>query len=128
MPTTEKKILRECERSLAFWQRALGLQNWEISLALSPNLTHKGAAAEVAVSWELGEAIVLINPESFMEFQDAELTEALNRAVVHELLHVFFWPFHPPESDELKYSLFEQTLNRLGRVLVDLAFASSEQG
>lgn len=118
MRAEEKQVYREAYDYLRYWKRVLGLESWDIRLAILPSLSTEGSEAEVAVSWEEEAAEVRILAPEVRRSLPTILDPDLEHTIVHELLHILFWPFHPQEGAGLADGLFEQTINRLARALV----------
>lgn len=112
-------ILAEAKRHLAYWKERLGLQPWNITVDIRYAIESHEGEAEVDVVWEAEIArISILHPDSYrargmLGGQDIE------RAIVHELLHLVLDPIEPPDRKGLQWRVFEQVLDRIARALVD---------
>lgn len=107
---------------LRFWQELLRLQDWNIELRIVRQFTldDPDTLAECEYYLERKDAIIrIVIPEDLDRFEDVYLgNEARDYDItlVHELLHLHFAQFAPPE-DEVVH---EQVINTLSRAFVKL--------
>ena len=123
---TEPVILTlpQLQDALAYWQRALRLQDWDITLAITRRKDWKGSASGTAISdWHIptGHANMhLLNADdyaadSFVEPQDMEVD------LVHEMLHGHFHEtVISVEEQGIRRDLFEAAIETTARALVRL--------
>ena len=123
---TEPVILTlpQLQDALAYWQRALRLQDWDITLAIKRRNKWEGGTTSVASSdWHIRSrhgSIDILDPddyeaEGFYEKQDME------SSLVHELLHgLFHEDFIAVEKTGLQRDLFEAAIETTARALVRL--------
>lgn len=112
----------ELRKQLAYWQKALYLQDWNIDL-------------RVVRQWEMSDFTTLAQCQWFIQRKDAIIQvlapadlDGVSRrfihgeecdydiSLVHELLHLHFAPFHKDE-DEVGH---EQAINAISRGLVNV--------
>jgi hypothetical protein len=107
------------EQCLAFWKEVLGLQPWAIQIMFDRAENLGGTLAahiDYAPAKESG-VLRLRDPRDWYGFawkQDVEVS------IVHELLHLIFWPFDHHERTALAEVHEEQIVERLARSLVSL--------
>jgi hypothetical protein len=116
----ENNFEQELQKQLVFWQKALYLQDWTISL-------------RIVRQWEMGDTFSIAQCEWFIQRKDA-IIKVLHHAdllgvkghflngeecdydisLVHELLHLHFAPFHSTKNDVTE----EQAINAISRSIV----------
>ena len=116
----DETFSHELHKQLLFWQHALYLQDWTISL-------------RIVRQWDMGDTVSVAQCEWYIERKDAiikvlhpdDLPGVSSRflngeecdydvSLVHELLHLHFAPFHRKE-DEIAH---EQAINAISRGIV----------
>lgn len=115
-------FLQECNKYLRYWQKRLGLSDWQIFLEVRRVLHQPDAAAEVDVTVTQQRAVIyLLAPEVYREmgFDDVQDPEF---QILHELLHVKLWFFQPSQEDRVAWVLFEQAINGLARALLEARY------
>ena len=108
----------EATELLAYWQQKLGLQSWRIGVVISHVLPVPDSEAAIEIVWENEVArLTILHPDSYeasclLEEQDIE------RAVVHELIHIVLDPIEPKDRQSLDWRVFEAAVDRLARAMV----------
>ncbi len=106
------------EQCLSFWKEVLGLQPWAIQVMFdrAENLDGYLANIRYEATREMG-VLRVRDPRDWYGFawkQDVEVS------IVHELLHLIFWPFDHLDRNPLAEAHEEQIVERLARSLVTL--------
>jgi len=96
----------------------LGLQSWRIGVVISHVLPVPDSEAAIEIVWENEVArLTILHPDSYeasglLEEQDIE------RAIVHELVHIVLDPIEPKDRQSLDWRVFEAAVDRLARAMV----------
>lgn len=104
--------------ALAYWQKALRLQDWTVVAEVVPGHITDYAQGDCSHYLKLKEACIrLADPKhrrsnSFSAW-DSETT------LVHELLHLHFAPFRPDEDETpLEFIFWEQAIEQIAKAIV----------
>ena len=118
----------QLDADLAKWQRILRLEDWHVwaRLVYASEQTVEGSKGEVHIWEQKQEAAILILEKGALISQANPLLRNEPRisdqekTLVHELIHIRFWPFEPKDPDSLEYALWEQAVETLAWSLVSL--------
>ena len=124
MEQFEERLFSHSELELlcTYWQKKLRIYDWTIGLAIGRKDSFKveGRAGEICITEANGSATILIldpvdYPKNSYIKQDMEVT------LVHELLHLRFFPDARNKQEEVLGMLFmEQAIERTAQALVEL--------
>lgn len=79
---------KTAQKALAFWQKQLRVQDWNITVTVVRKSEVEGGYAEVETSYAYRSAkIRLVDPVDF-EDSDGERERDMEDSLVHELLHI----------------------------------------
>jgi len=118
------KTQEELDQALAYWQKVLQLQDWEVKASVERKKDITLDDVDAMVSWYFThkKAIVrLLDPIDYNELFDQDHEYSL----VHELLHLHFAGFDTTAKESLEEKLLEQCINALSTALVSLKRAGS---
>lgn len=92
----DKQLAKDAAALLDFWQRILRLQDWRITLTICKRgVLPDGVVGGVKPQMDSMTATIrVLHPIHHIDYQpgDLELT------IVHELLHLHFWPLTKSEN------------------------------
>jgi hypothetical protein len=105
-------------QALRYWHEALGLQAWNITMDVAYTLSVPASEAEIAVNWETETAnLAILHPDVYKSM-GLYSEQDIERAVVHELLHILWDPVEPANREGMEWRMFEQILDRTARALI----------
>lgn len=112
----------ELHKQLAYWQKALYLQDWTVELRIVRQWEMESPQTLAQCHWFLERKDAIISvlaptdlsglSERFIKGEECDYDISL----VHELLHLHFAPFHN-EKDDITH---EQAINAISRGLVNV--------
>lgn len=118
---TQEQLIEKC----AEWQKVLRLQDWTVDLQLKRerDFTNKDCNAEIGLNEQKKIAFIkVIDPVDYqpgqIRFQDME------EDLVHELLHIHFWPLTRGEEGENLAE--EQAINIIAKALIHISRRGGE--
>jgi len=120
LTTYPEPVLRD---ALAFWLRVCRLEEWDVVLKLERGdvFTNKDVSGETAILKQgLQAEILLLDPVSYQADGAACFDYDMLLTLAHEVGHIALWSWKRPERDTTDYVLYEQTVERVGRLLVQL--------
>lgn len=117
MPTN---ITTEQLRDLcAEWQARLGLQAWQIGIALAKHYEME-LQCQGECSWTLDKLQAYIRILDPADYEPNEtFPQDIEKTIVHELLHLMFAPFHCDVGTK-EWHLQHQAIELLSRAMVKL--------
>lgn len=121
--TTQDQI----ESVLTYWQRALKLDNWNISIKLvpisDPDIDYNKQGCVNIIKEALQAEIKILRHDDWINF--GPFKQDMERVIIHELMHVLFHAFDPnlndDEDDEFKKTAFHQIIETLARSFVNVS-------
>lgn len=118
---------QELQDALAYWQKALRLQDWHVTvkydkLASFDTLSTMGAIKHYYP--QMGAAIRLVPPDQISS--DGFGCEAPECLIIHELLHLHFQPFMESEEGPRKDAQ-EKAINMISQALYKLKYPEAKQ-
>ena len=111
----------ELNELLAYWQKKLRLENWDIMVNLyrQEEFYDEESQGENSYDIRTGQSIIRILDHVDWSIRN-RFPQDMERCLVHELLHLHFEPFEPKEQKSLEHDLMERTIEMLAGTLVAL--------
>lgn len=107
---------------LAFWQRVLRLQDWEIQASIVTVREMRNDDEDGACEWLHAKKRAVIRILAEADYPaGVDWPQDQERTLVHELLHLHVGSFYRPEEGSKEEELMEQAIHALSLALLDLA-------
>lgn len=102
------------------WKKRLGLSHWDITIrfAESGELEEWNEGRVLHKQCQEHALILIKRSEEYNALEGRE--QDIEETIVHELLHLVFGLF-PEASSDLEEKVFDQSLDRVARVLIRLS-------
>ena len=116
-----KKIytLEELNILCAKYQKLLGLQDWEVEICFTNQMTLPDYEAQVATESKSKRALIsIISPETFASSMNHD--QDMHHSLIHELLHLHFVIYFRPQQGSVEERLFELALNKIAKAISTL--------
>ena len=98
------------------WQKRLRLQDWDVHIEYrSAEAMDENEGSCLKTEPLMLANIAVLDPA---DYHNNRWPQTIEVTVVHELLHLWMWPFMPDKSDKLKYTAAEQAIQRISEALV----------
>lgn len=99
------------------YQKRLFLQDFTITIRYGTMLEVDGVG-RTKIRWHLGLADILILDPKENVYDNASLHN-IELTVVHELIHIIFYPITNTDSKGLEDNVIEQSIEKLARAVID---------
>lgn len=112
---------------LAFWQRVLRLQDWEIQASIVKIREMRDADEDGCCEWLHAKKRAVIRILAEADYPaGVDWPQDQERTLVHELLHLHVGSFCRPEEGSKEEEIMEQAIHALSLALLDLAAMAGE--
>lgn len=107
----------ELEVRVAHWQERLRLQDWDVTICTRRHWELKEVCAQVTLVLNKKAALIsILDPNDYQP--DEFSVDGIERAIVHELLHLHLEPLAPEDREGLQWTALEQAINAISHALV----------
>ena len=111
----------DLQERLAYWQRVLRLQDWDVELIRvnARDIEPAWGRTRIAESWHEAVVRIIHDTEAVRNTRDFGMAFDSDHTLVHELLHIVLDYWQVPESG-MEFDAKEAVLNRLASALCAL--------
>lgn len=118
---TEEQLEAKC----AEWQKVLRLEDWTVDLHLKRERDFSNRDCNAEISLNEQNKIAFIKVIDPVDYQPGQIrSHDMEEDLVHELLHIHFWPLTRGEEGENLAE--EQAINMIAKALIQISRRGGE--